>query len=50
MITTVAGLIIAIASMLIYHHLTKMVDGFIGEMETCRDRLGELLPEGRGGR
>jgi biopolymer transport protein ExbB len=50
LITTVAGLIIAIASMLIYHHLTKIVDGFIGEMETCRDRLGELLPERRGGR
>ena len=50
LITTVAGLIIAIVSMLIHHHLTKMVDGFIGEMETCRDRLGELLPEGRGGR
>lgn len=48
LITTVAGLIIAIASMLIYHHLTKIVDGFIGEMETCRDRLGELLPERRG--
>ena len=50
LITTVAGLIIAIVSMLIHHHLTKMVDGFIGEMETCRDRLGELLPERRGGR
>ncbi|NMB17712.1 MAG: MotA/TolQ/ExbB proton channel family protein, partial [Firmicutes bacterium] len=50
LITTVAGSIIATASMPIYHHLTKIVDGFIGEMETCRDRLGELLPERRGGR
>ena len=49
LITTVAGLIIAIVSMLIHHHLTKIVDGFIGEMANYRERLGELLPEGRGG-
>ena len=49
LITTVAGLIIAIVSMLIPHHLTKIVDGFIGEMANYRERLGELLPEGRGG-